>query len=156
VDLPSTTAIPGVIEKGRPAFEPLPSGKAAVRRIVPDDNSCLFSSIAYVMGRGRCGAAEMRSLVAEAIVSDPVQWNEVVLGRDPSEYAAWILDMSKWGGSIELSIFSQQLAVEISAFDVQTQRVDTYGENQGYSHRVIVVYDGMCTVHESWVIIIRR
>ena len=134
----------GVIEKGKPAFETLESsGKAVVRRIVPDDNSCLFSSVAYCVGRGRMGASEMRSLVAEAVVADPVQWNEVILDKEPSEYAAWILDMSKWGGSIELTILSQQLAVEISAFDVQTQRVDTYGEGSGYSKRILVVYDGM-------------
>jgi len=133
----------GVIEKGKPAFEQLESsGKAVVRRIVPDDNSCLFSSIAYCVGRGRMGASEMRSLVAEAVVADPIQWNEVILDKEPSEYAAWILDMSKWGGAIELHILSQQLAVEISAFDVQTQRVDTYGEGSGYSKRILVVYDG--------------
>ncbi|KAI8103497.1 hypothetical protein M9435_004834 [Picochlorum sp. BPE23] len=137
-------SIPGLIEKGKPAFELLSgSRKAVVRRIVPDDNSCLFSAIAYCVGRGRMGASEMRSLVAQAVVADPIQWNKAILGSDPSEYAAWILDTSKWGGSIELTILSQQLAVEISAFDVQTQRVDTYGEDFGYSKRICVVYDGL-------------
>jgi len=89
------------------------------------------------------GASDMRSLVAQAVVSDPYQWNEAILGKDPSEYAAWILDSSKWGGSIELTILSQQLAVEISAFDVQTQRVDTYGEDHGYGKRILVIYDGL-------------
>lgn len=142
VETPISEAVPGLLEKGRPAFECLDSGKAVVRRIIPDDNSCLFGSMAYVMGHGRMGAAELRSVVAQAVVANPDQWNEVVLGRDPQEYAAWILDMSKWGGAIELSILSQQLVVEISAFDVQTQRVDTYGEDQGYSHRVMIIYDG--------------
>lgn len=142
----SQPSIPGLIEKGKPAFELLPdSEKAVVRRIVPDDNSCLFSSIAYCVGKGRMGASEMRSLVAQAVVADSVQWNKAILGSDPSEYAAWILDTSKWGGSIELTILSQQLAVEISAFDVQTQRVDTYGEDFGYSKRICVVYDGACS-----------
>ena len=135
-------AIPGVLEKGKPGFELLDSGKAVVRRIVPDDNSCLFSSVAYCVQRGRMGASEMRSLVAQAVVADPFQWNEAILGMEPSEYAAWILDASKWGGAIELTILSQQLAVEISAFDIQTQRVDTYGEGSGYSKRILVVYDG--------------
>ena len=143
-----TSSLPGgMIEKGKPAFETLESSaKAVVRRIVPDDNSCLFSSVAYCVGRGRMGASEMRSLVAEAVVSDPIQWNEVILDKDPHEYAAWILDTSKWGGAIELNILSQQLAVEISAFDVQSQRVDTYGEGSGYSKRILVVYDGMFLV----------
>ena len=136
--------VPGLIEKGKPAFELLASStKAVARRIVPDDNSCLFSSIAYCVRQGRMAAADMRSLVAQAVVSDPEQWNEAILGKEPSEYAAWILDSSKWGGSIELTILSQQLAVEISAFDVQTQRVDTYGEENGYGKRILVIYDGL-------------
>ena len=136
--------VPGLIEKGKPAFELLASStKAVARRIVPDDNSCLFSSIAYCVRQGRMAAGEMRSLVAQAVVSDPVQWSEAILGKEPSEYAAWILDSSKWGGAIELTILSQQLAVEISAFDVQTQRVDTYGEGNGYGKRILVVYDGI-------------
>ena len=140
----TASAVPGLIEKGKPAFELLASSnKAVARRIVADDNSCLFSSIGYCVRQGRMAAADMRSLVAQAVVSDPVQWNEAILGREPSEYAAWILDSSKWGGSIELTILSQQLAVEISAFDVQTQRVDTYGEGNGYGTRIMVIYDGL-------------
>ena len=140
----TASAVPGLIEKGKPAFELLASSsKAVARRIVADDNSCLFSSIGYCVRQGRMAAADMRSLVAQAVVSDPVQWNEAILGRDPSEYAAWILDSSKWGGSIELTILSQQLAVEISAFDVQTQRMDTYGEGNGYGTRIMVIYDGL-------------
>ena len=140
----TASAVPGLIEKGKPAFELLASSsKAVARRIVADDNSCLFSSIGYCVRQGRVAAADMRSLVAQAVVSDPVQWNEAILGREPSEYAAWILDSSKWGGSIELTILSQQLAVEISAFDVQTQRVDTYGEGNGYGTRIMVIYDGL-------------
>lgn len=143
VDVAPTT---GTLERKKAGFEALPSGQAVARRIVADDNSCLFSAVGYVTGRGRGGASELRSVVAQAVVQDPIQWNEVVLGREPSEYAAWILDMSKWGGAIELSILSQQLAVEICAFDIQTQRVDIYGEHQEYSHRVMVVYDGTCSL----------
>lgn len=140
----TSRAVPGLIEKGKPAFELLASSKKAVaRRIVPDDNSCLFSSIGYCVRQGRMAAADMRSLVAQAVIADPISWNEVILGKDPDEYAAWILDSSKWGGAIELTILSQQLAVEISAFDVQTQRVDTYGEGNGYGKRILVIYDGL-------------
>lgn len=140
----TSTSVPGLIEKGKPAFELLESSKKAVaRRIVPDDNSCLFSSIGYCVGQGRMAAADMRSLVAQAVIADPISWNEAILGKDPAEYAAWILDSSKWGGAIELTILSQQLAVEISAFDVQTQRVDTYGEGNGYGKRILVIYDGL-------------
>ncbi len=51
-------------------------------------------------------------------------------------------DPSKWGGAIELSILSRHLGREIAAFDIQTQRVDIYGQDAGYGERVMVIYDG--------------
>jgi hypothetical protein len=54
----------------------------------------------------------------------------------------WLQDPSKWGGAIELSILSQHLRREIAAFDIQTTRVDIYGQGAGYSERVMVIYDG--------------
>lgn len=57
-------------------------------------------------------------------------------------------DPSKWGGAIELSILSRHLGNEIAAFDIQTQRVDIYGQDAGYGERVMVIYDGeLCMAH---------
>ncbi len=77
------------------------------------------------------------------MLSDPIEWNEVVLGKDPAAYAAWITDRRRWGGAIELSILSRRLGVEIAAFDVQTKRVDVYGQGEGYSKRVLTIYNGL-------------
>jgi len=129
--------------KGQPAFEPLPDGTAIVRRIVADDNSCLFSAVGYVAKGGRGAASSLRSIVAQAVLADPFEWNEVVLGKDPKEYAAWITDTRRWGGAIELSILSKHLKKEIAAFDIQTERVDVYGQGEGYTERVMLVYDGL-------------
>lgn len=87
-------------------------------------------------------ASSLRSVVAEAILHNPSIWNEAVLGKDPVEYASWIQDPKKWGGAIELSILSQEFGIEIAAFDIQTKRVDMYGQNEAYKERVFVVYDG--------------
>lgn len=129
--------------KGEPAFEPISNSAGAVaRRIVADDNSCLFSACGYVLQGTRAAAPALRSVVAEAVLSDPFEWNEAVLGKDPIDYAAWIKDPKRWGGAIELSILSKKFGKEIAAFDIQTQRVDIYGQGEGFNERVMVVYDG--------------
>ena len=137
----STTTKPN--SSGSPVFEPLPDGKAVVRRIVADDNSCLFSAVGYVSRGTRSAASSLRSIVATAVLADPIEWNEAVLGKDPEEYATWIQDPRRWGGAIELSILSKHLRKEVAAFDIQTQRVDVYGHGEGYTERVMVVYDGL-------------
>jgi ubiquitin thioesterase OTU1 len=38
---------------------------------------------------------------------------------------------------------SKYLKKEIAAFDIQTERVDIYGQGEGYSERVMLVYDGL-------------
>ena len=48
-----------------------------------------------------------RQVIAEAVTSDPSTYNEAFLGKPTQEYARWILDPSKWGGAIELSILSK-------------------------------------------------
>jgi hypothetical protein len=60
----------------------------------------------------------------------------------PHAVPAWLQDPTKWGGAIELSILSQHLRREVAAFDIQTTRVDIYGQGAGYSERVMVIYDG--------------
>lgn len=34
-------------------------------------------------------------------------------------------------------------AREIAAFDIQTQRVDVYGQGEGYTERAMLLYDGL-------------
>ena len=48
-----------------------------------------------------------RQVIAEAVKADPHTYNEAFLGKPTAEYARWILDASKWGGAIELSILSK-------------------------------------------------
>ena len=46
-------------------------------------------------------------MIAETVLSDPVDWNEAVLQKEPAAYAEWIRRQNTWGGAIELSILSQ-------------------------------------------------
>lgn len=48
-----------------------------------------------------------RALIARTVSDDPETFTEAWLERPNDEYCAWILDQSKWGGAIELSILAK-------------------------------------------------
>jgi ubiquitin thioesterase OTU1 len=62
--------------------------------------------------------------------------------RPVEEYISAIQKPSTWGGAIELSIFSSHFSTEISSFDVQSGRIDRFGEGQ-YDNRCILIYSGI-------------
>jgi ubiquitin thioesterase OTU1 len=128
-----------------------------ILREIPDDNSCLFNAIGYVL-ENKClyKAPQLRDskhktvnttfislVVAEYILARPLTYTTAVLGQKPSDYARWIRQSDKWGGAIELSIFSEIYGVEIASFDVQTGRMDLFGEGKGYHNRVYLQYTGI-------------
>jgi ubiquitin thioesterase OTU1 len=81
--------------------------------------------------------------VAEAIAQDADTWNEATLGKTSAEYQQWIRQDSSWGGGIELSILCEHFGIQIHAADIQTCRVDRYGQDKGYSERILLLYDGL-------------
>ena len=121
---------------------------AMVRRVVPDDNSCLFNAVAYVMGETRReirggDSAGLREAVVAVFRADPARYSEVMLGRPVNEYCAWIREKGSWGGALELQALSKHFRRRIYAFDIQTLRVDRYGEEEDYAEAAFVVYDGI-------------
>ncbi|BGP13818.1 hypothetical protein JCM10213_006349 [Rhodosporidiobolus nylandii] len=119
-------------------------GGYLVLRVVPDDNACLFRAVGLVLSPGETDAsAALRKVVAGAIQADPEQWSEVVLGRSPEAYISTILKPSSWGGAIELSILAAHFGSEIWSVDVQTGRVDRFGEGQGFETFCLIVYSGI-------------
>jgi len=130
----------------QPAYAP-PVGDGEgymVRRKIADDNSCLFNAVGYVLeGKTRSKAPQLRSLIASLVVADPDEYSDAVLGQPNPEYAQWIMEPKSWGGAIELSILAQHYQAEIAAFDVSTKKLYCYGEGQGYSQRVYLIYDGI-------------
>ncbi|ORY89221.1 hypothetical protein BCR43DRAFT_567260 [Syncephalastrum racemosum] len=97
-----------------------------VLRTMEDDNSCLFRSI----------------VVASAIQNDPIEYPDVTLGQKREKYVEWIKKDASWGGAIEIAILSKHFGVEIDSIDVQTGRVDRFGEGN-YDERVLVIYSGI-------------
>ncbi|KAJ2345629.1 aminotransferase [Coemansia sp. RSA 2618] len=113
-----------------------------VRRRVPGDDSCLFSSLVRCLGRAGLTPHRLRALVAKTIEQTPEIYNEGVLGKSVDDYCAWILDPKSWGGGIEMRAASQAFRVEICSIDTRTQRVDRFGEDELYAHRVFLIYTG--------------
>lgn len=121
-------------------------GERLIRRVIPADNSCLFAAIAHAF-EGSAGRREradaLRKLVADAVLANPTEYSEAMLGRPPEEYVRWIQEPSNWGGGIEVAILAEHFQSEIAAFDVQTQRVDVFGQGKGRSTRAYLLYDGV-------------
>lgn len=110
---------------------------------IPDDNSCLFSAISYCFeDRSMSHASKLRHVVADYIRNDPINYNEAILGRSPSEYCNWILKPNSWGGAIELAILSDYYKAEICAFDVTNPRGNIFGEGKNFDTRAYLIYDG--------------
>ncbi|KAK8858770.1 hypothetical protein IAR55_002999 [Kwoniella newhampshirensis] len=111
-------------------------------RVVPDDNSCLFSAIGVVFEGGIEAGQTLRKVVADAIRDDPFTYSDVMLGQPRDEYINRIVKSDTWGGAIELSIFSKHYKTEISSFDVATGRCDRFGQDD-YDSRAVLVYSGI-------------
>ncbi|GJQ09232.1 hypothetical protein GpartN1_g1023.t1 [Galdieria partita] len=122
-------------------FSSAPTESTFVRRKVPDDNSCLFHAISYVFRNG--SVEELRHIISETVRLNPDLYSEAFLGKSNQEYSRWILLPETWGGAIELSILSKYFRTEISVFDIQTLRMDRYGEADNYEERVFLLYDGI-------------
>ena len=117
------------------------------RKMVPANNSCLFTSIDLLMEQRSDvnleSAKPMRELIAMIVHSDGDTYNSAVLGKSNKEYCKWIKSKDSWGGAIEISILSKYYNMEIDVVDTQSGRIDRFGEDQNYTQRILVIYDGI-------------
>ncbi|KAJ9509210.1 hypothetical protein QJQ45_001496 [Haematococcus lacustris] len=121
-----------------------------------------LGQVGYVMEGSRHAAPRLRKVIADTVRADPVTYNEAFLAKPNEQYCrqllhpaaaastgarwailSWILGKDKWGGAIELSILAAHFGREIAAYDIQTKRCDLYGQDAGYSERVMLLYDGL-------------
>lgn len=125
-----------------PPTIPLPSRRGTlILRIMPDDNSCLFRALSHVCTHSLMSATELRQIIAQTILSDPLTYSAVVLEQEPEPYCEWIKMETSWGGGIELGILAKYFELEIAAIDVATGSVLRFNESAG--KRVVVVYSGI-------------
>ena len=119
------------------------SGKL-IRRIVDADNSCLFNSFGYcLLGKTRQKSQVIRKIVSDELARQQDIYTEAFLNKSNADYRKWILDPNAWGGAIEIAILSQYYKVEVGVFDIQTTRMDLYGEGNHYNKRIYLLYDGI-------------
>ena len=65
------------------------------------------------------------------------------LGRRPrDEYIRTILSPNSWGGAIELTILAAHYRTEIASIDVETGRIDRFG-NDAQGGRALLIYSGI-------------
>jgi len=116
-----------------------------VHRVVPDDNSCLFSSVALVFEQDISKAPKIRQIVADTIRNDPETWSDAILGRPREEYISTILKPTSWGGAIELTILASYYSTEIDSVDVETGRIDhfTPPPSRNSGNRCVLIYSGI-------------
>lgn len=115
-----------------------------LRRFVDADNSCLFSSIGYLLDNDQF--SETTKLQYRQILATYIQDNTFDAGlfEIPKEdYVQNIINPSTWGGAIELKIFSDIYQIEIASIDVMTNRVDIFGQGKEYKNRIYVLYNGV-------------
>ncbi|KAF4603798.1 ubiquitin-specific protease otu1 [Pleurotus pulmonarius] len=118
-------------------------GSFLVHRVVPDDNSCLFSSIALIFNSS---PPKIRQIVADAIQRDPETYSEPILGMPPAKYIATILKPSTWGGAIELAVLANHFATQIDSIDVESGRIDHFeptSTSNASGNRCLLIYSGI-------------
>lgn len=116
-----------------------------LRQVVPSDNSCLFTSVGFLLN-GRVEpscAVYMRKLIAGEVEKDKDTFTEGMLGRPNNEYCDWIQKSDSWGGAIEISILSSFYGIEFSVVDISNAIINNFGEDKNFGTRSFLLFDGI-------------
>ncbi|XP_026737178.1 ubiquitin thioesterase OTU1 [Trichoplusia ni] len=116
-----------------------------MKKVVPSDNSCLFTSIGFVLNGNVDTSVHtlMRQIIAMEVASDLDTYNEAVLGKPNADYCAWIQQPSSWGGAIEVAILSRFYGLEMAVVDTLNAIINRFGEDKNYGQRVFLLFDGV-------------
>ena len=63
---------------------------------MPDDNSCLFHAVGFLLGDGTLSASQLRGKIVDAVKASPDRWSAATLGKPIDEYA----DLNQFLGRI--------------------------------------------------------
>jgi ubiquitin thioesterase OTU1 len=136
------------------------TGRGLERQVVPADNTCLFTSVGYVLDAsfpGACAALRplvgstrrmerggaVRAAAADHIAAHPEEFSDAVLGRPAAEYLQAMRRRETWGGGIECRALSELLGLELAVLDIRSLSVARFGEDRGFAHRAFLLYDGL-------------
>jgi len=115
-----------------------------IRRYVDADNSCLFSSIAYLIDKKNFNESSSiiyRNMIVEYLCNN--EFEESLLDLPKNAYINDIANPTRWGGGIEIKIFTEILKIEIAIVDVQTNRIDLFGQDKNFENRIFILYNGI-------------
>lgn len=113
-----------------------------ILRVMPDDNSCLFRALSTcLLGNTLDGMTELRSIVTQAIQSQPDVYTEAILEKPPAEYCKWINNPNSWGGYVDIKAIAENFGTEVVTIDVMSGSVTKFCE--GAPMRCFVVYSGI-------------
>ena len=114
------------------------------RRFVDADNSCLFSSIGYLLEKNEYDINtkyRYRQLLVQFLENYPNI--EDILDCPKNDYIDKIINPNSWGGAIELKLFSEMFQVEIASIDTLSNRIDIFGQDCNYTNRIFIIYNGI-------------
>ena len=113
-----------------------------IRREVDADNSCLFSSIAYMIDRENFGSdsgLKFRQIIVDYLLLNKIDSSLLDLPKE--QYIEYIIDPRNWGGALEVKMFSDIFKKQIHCIDVKTNRVDSYGDVNEMC--IYILYNGV-------------
>jgi len=114
------------------------------RRYVDADNSCLYSSIGYLIDIKNFNVMtkyQYRELLANFLLKTEI--DSAMLGMSKESYSNNILDISSWGGGIDVRLFCDMFQMQIAVINVQTNSVSVFGEDKKYPQRIYLLYNGI-------------
>lgn len=95
-----------------------PINREIVLRVMPSDNSCLFTAFGGALPQ-QVPPSRLRGMMADYIQQHLDVYSEAILGISPDQYCRSIVDPDRWGGGIELSILSSIFDIKICTYDVE-------------------------------------
>ena len=111
-------------------------------RKMPADNSCMFHAFAYVFdNKSRVLGLSYRNIIADGIQENPL-WLQPYLSEPLPQYVNSLRRKNTWGGGIELEFMARTKKVVIHALDTQSSVHLKFGEGQGYTTAVFLLYTG--------------
>ncbi|XP_055930335.1 ubiquitin thioesterase OTU1-like [Argiope bruennichi] len=117
-----------------------------MRHVVPSNNSCLFTSVYFILSHGVMDfekSNSLRGIISEVVANNRVKYTTAFLGKPNEEYCEWIKNPAHWGGAIELSILCEHFQLEIVAIDTMSLIAHRFGENNHFEDRIFLIYDGI-------------
>ncbi|KAI5953297.1 OTU1 [Candida jiufengensis] len=118
-------------------------------RNIPDDNSCMFNSIAYAISgydsyETISPPEELRKIIVSYIQKDPELYSDLILGRSRESYCEWIMKKESWGGGIELGILADWFDIQFTCIDIESGNfVEIKNEKLKPTRFILLIYSGV-------------